>query len=462
MFDSILDEAANASVFDRQMRHRSTPLIGSLTPIAGFPRKLGVYKIQASRFWQVRCWVNGRFVKRSTRSENIQVAKHYARQFFAEVMTESPHQSGIPRQPQYMLLHGRSHGIEPPNRTLSIGTASERARATPASQSFAFFASQLCVNEAARVQRGDLAHGSLQILHNRLDRWILPRWGGLPATEVDHQQLMAFVNELSREHSSTTVSQYLIIVRKVLSLAMSLGHLDALPAFPKVKNQTQSRGGFTPSEYWRLLRTSREMEGLMPDQHATELRKQFGIRSSERELPKDLTWVIRFMVNSFIRPGDLKFLRHKHIEVIRSQQTYLRLTLPPTKKHDKPIVTLAPAVHVYEALCRRQSPLGAANSDDYVFLPHLKDREYAHRVLAFHFNQVLSQAKLKAGPAGQARSLYSLRHSSITFRLLYGSGIDLLTLARNARTSVDMISKHYASTVTAEQNIGLLQSRRTH
>jgi hypothetical protein len=57
--------------------------------------------------------------------------------------------------------------------------------------------------------------------------------------------------------------------------------------------------------------------------------------------------------------------------------------------------------------------------------------------------------------------LYSLRHSSITFRLLYGQGIDLLTLARNARTSVDMINQHYASTVTGEQNIGMLQSRRS-
>jgi hypothetical protein len=45
--------------------------------------------------------------------------------------------------------------------------------------------------------------------------------------------------------------------------------------------------------------------------------------------------------------------------------------------------------------------------------------------------------------------------------LLYGQGIDLLTLARNARTSVDMINQHYASTVTGEQNIGMLQSRRT-
>jgi hypothetical protein len=37
----------------------------------------------------------------------------------------------------------------------------------------------------------------------------------------------------------------------------------------------------------------------------------------------------------------------------------------------------------------------------------------------------------------------------------------LLTLARNARTSVDVINTHYASTVTGEQNIALLQSRRT-
>jgi hypothetical protein len=56
--------------------------------------------------------------------------------------------------------------------------------------------------------------------------------------------------------------------------------------------------------------------------------------------------------------------------------------------------------------------------------------------------------------------MYCLRHTAITFRLLYGRGIDLLTLARNARTSVQMIEKFYASQLTAEMNINLLQSRR--
>jgi hypothetical protein len=49
----------------------------------------------------------------------------------------------------------------------------------------------------------------------------------------------------------------------------------------------------------------------------------------------------------------------------------------------------------------------------------------------------------------------------MTFRLLYGGNIDLLTLAKNARTSVEMIERFYASNLTAEMNIDLLQGKRT-
>jgi len=179
-------------------------------------------------------------------------------------------------------------------------------------------------------------------------------------------------------------------------------------------------------------------------------------------MPPDVAWAIVFMVNSFIRPSDLWTLKHKHVEVLRGQNTYLRLTLPETKKHDKPIVTLQPAVRIYEQISKHYAALGLANPDDYLFLPHLHDRSYANSVLSLHFNWVLADTGLKHGVNGQPRTLYSLRHSAITFRLLYGQGIDLLTLARNARTSVDVINNHYASTVTGEQNIGLLQSRRNN
>jgi integrase len=76
------------------------------------------------------------------------------------------------------------------------------------------------------------------------------------------------------------------------------------------------------------------------------------------------------------------------------------------------------------------------------------------------FGRILDATGLRTGSKGQRRTLYSLRHSAITFRLLYGQGIDLLTLARNARTSLEMVDRFYASELSAEMNVAMLHSRR--
>jgi hypothetical protein len=49
---------------------------------------------------------------------------------------------------------------------------------------------------------------------------------------------------------------------------------------------------------------------------------------------------------------------------------------------------------------------------------------------------------LKTDRQGNNRTLYSLRHSYISFRLLEGA--DIYQIAKNCRTSVEMIEKHYA------------------
>jgi hypothetical protein len=162
-----------------------------------------------------------------------------------------------------------------------------------------------------------------------------------------------------------------------------------------------------------------------------------------------------------MRPRDVIHIQHKHVEIIRQENTYLRLTLPETKRHKAQIVTLRPAVRVYEKLKKHMDVIGLASQEDYLFLPQLKNRKIVGPLLASHFNKILSESNLKTGPLGQSRSLYSLRHTAIMFRLLYGQGIDLLTLARNSRTSVQMIEQFYASNLTAEMNIQLLQSKRT-
>ena len=98
-----------------------------------------------------------------------------------------------------------------------------------------------------------------------------------------------------------------------------------------------------------------------------------------------------------------------------------------------------------------------------MFLPEEKDRDHALAVFNFWLKWIMREAGLPLRvQLQQERTLYCLRHTAIMFRLLYDQSIDMLTLARNARTSVEKIEKFYASTLTGEMNVGMLQSRRTH
>ena len=77
------------------------------------------------------------------------------------------------------------------------------------------------------------------------------------------------------------------------------------------------------------------------------------------------------------------------------------------------------------------------------------------------FDHILDIADLKNTPTGAPRTLYSCRHSAIMFRLTMGKSIDLLTLARNARTSVSMIERFYAKPLQGEMNIDIQSMKRS-
>jgi len=450
MLDRFTNAAMNDATYGAASRERTVPIPQTITPVPGYPRKLVVFKIAASRFWQVRCWIAGKTYKRSTQSQSLRVAQSFARTFYEQLLAQS-HGFGLTAM-QGVVLHDSSLPI--------VQQRDDQASPVP-QDTFAALAAQMFSAEQARVERGEFTRGSLMVLRNRLDSHLLPRWGTLPMTAIGYREIMEFVDFMSQAKSSTTISQYIVAIRKVFHHAVRVGALDKLPEFPKVKIKTASRGAFTPTEYWRILRTARRLRGKPHPDSKRALRKSYKLVYSDYCMPPDVAWAVGFMANSFIRPSDLKTLKHRHVEVVRGKNTYLRLTLPETKKHDAPIVTLFPAVRIYRQIVKYQQPRGKANPNDYLFLPELRDRNYALNVLSLMFNWVLTVTGCKENAHGQPRSLYSLRHSAITFRLLYGQGIDLLTLARNARTSVEVINNHYASTVSGEQNIALLQSRRS-
>ena len=63
------------------------------------------------------------------------------------------------------------------------------------------------------------------------------------------------------------------------------------------------------------------------------------------------------------------------------------------------------------------------------------------------FRNLMTAANLDTDRHGNARTLYSLRHTYATFRLLYG-GTDVYLLSRNMGTSVNMIEQHYGHVST--------------
>jgi hypothetical protein len=398
---------------------RTVPIPDSLTSVRGYPDKLKIYRIEASAFWQVRCFENGKTIKLSTKTTDKQEAIEFAKATYNRI------------------LHAQATG-----KALTQGTR------------FDICTSKMLEAQKSRVERGELSKMAHDNDIYMLNKRILPEFGAMELASISYATLQDFVDKLGALAPSS-IQRHLGIINKVMEYALHRQLLLALPHFPTIKKKDEPRGWFPDAQYRALIARATELVGTSEKVQATKAGAPRTLKFTA-DLPK----MIQFMVNSFIRPTDLKNMQHKHVEIVRSEQVYLRLTLPESKGKDAPIVTMAEAVTVYEQLKLTYAEESLAEPDDYVFMPQYRNRDTALRELQHQFNYLLDDLGFKTGPQGEARTIYSLRHTSIMYRLLDGDKIDLLTLARNARTSVEMIERFYASKLTGEQNIDMIQSDR--
>ena len=436
---------------DSHERHRTVPLQETLTRIPGYPSKLVIFKIPASSYWWVRYYANQRIFKRTTKTEVKRDALEAAKRFYDDIN---------------LRLHNGS--IDAP---LDYNPAQV--------MTFAGAARLLIESEEGKYKRGQLTKISFENMQLRLNKHVLPFFGQVDVNMINYKMLDSFLQHLSGAGnglSVSTISAYMGLVRKVLIHAARHSFIKHVPEFPNVGVEDKPRGWFAVPEYklitskakkladqtveWRKDALTGESYFCMPG----EARRGDDKMVRRVYMTRDLADLIVFMVNSYIRPTDVKNMQHGHVHVIDKEYTYLRLALPPSKGHSYPITTMPWAVRVYERLCGRrlkeQGSEAALPANEYVFMPDAPSREDAMKKLQRQFEVVLDMTGLRYSNTGEIRSLYSLRHSSIMFRLLYGRAIDTLTLARNARTSPEMIDRFYAAPLQGEMNIEMLQSRR--
>ncbi len=141
---------------------------------------------------------------------------------------------------------------------------------------------------------------------------------------------------------------------------------------------------------------------------------------------------------------------------------YLLLSVTKSKTVNRDSATMPFAVDVYERLLARHKANGFGKPDDYVFFPEFQNREYALQTIRRQFEYLLERTGLKEDARGRGRTLYSLRHTALMFRLLKGDNVDIFLLARNALTSVDQLERFYLSHVESRTKIENLQSMRAH
>lgn len=403
--------------------------------VEGLPEKLKIFRIAGSKYWQVRIFSHGRYIGKSLKTTDVHEAHVLAKNFYDElVMRGQVDVLAVPEGDALLIMRKNQYLLHD-------------------------LIEEILQSELERVARDEIKKESWLMTKIRLEGLIFDFLRLKPLRSINTKTVQDFVQFLTEKNlAGSTILGYLAHFRKLLKLLFVRGVISQMPLFPPVKLQLNSRGAFTVTEYKLILQKSKELTRTTYTDWPPG--KRIWIHASYHTMPIEMNGLIRFMVYTFVRPGDVRQLQHKHIEIIKGQFNYLRLTLPEVKRHKAPIVSLPPAVRIYERMLARQRAQGFGRPDDYVFFPEELNRRRMLDIIGWLFNWILKDLGIKQGPHGAMRSLYSLRHTAITFRLIFGGNIDLLTLARNARTSVEMIEKFYASTLSAEMNIALLHGKR--
>ena len=391
-------------------KHRTVPIKDTISRISGYPDKLVIFKLEASSYWWVRYYTQKKILKKSTKTTSRQEAIAFAKEFYENI-----------------LLRERN--------LLPLGS----------SPSFERCANELIAEQQQKINRGEL---NIKLNENDtavLNKHLLPFFRQMDIRSITYKHINNYLDACTKHNlSPSTLKKHTNLISKILKLALRENIIDRMPLIPSIKLDDSPRGWFSVKEYDLLKKTASKMgeEGVVVRGHP---------------ITKEMVYLITFMTNTFLRPSDLKHLKHRNIEIVKNENSYLRITTESSKTVNHPIVSMEAAIGIYEDICNLRS---AVKVDDYVFFPEILNRDFALTTISRLFNEILNKANLKNAPHGEPRTLYSLRHTSIMLRLTKGDHIDLLTLARNARTSVDMIERFYAKPLSAEMNVDKLQSMR--
>ncbi|BEI33204.1 hypothetical protein PHIN5_05720 [Polynucleobacter sp. HIN5] len=348
------------------------------------------------------------------------------------------------------------------------------------SRSFAVLANALVVHEKTTAKKSLYLNDK-----GKVEGFLIPHFGVKNIDEIEYGDLVEMMEELNKKDlAPATKKHYLSLMSKIFKYAVQEGVLKVIPQFPKITGRLKTkekRDYFTKGEYTSLNKVC--------DRLAKE-----GVKVRGVPITEEMRLLNKFMVNSFLRPTDIKVLKHKHITKKNGKDehgddvSWLALRHPATKTTAYEVQAMPSSVEIYDELVQfrkadHKAKLEAAQAitgkdkygkdkrtkalaelegspyldpDDYVFFPNYKNRTTMMGTWGRLFRKVIEESQLET-KTGKNLQLYSLRHTSIMYRLMFGN-VDTLLLAKNARTSQGVIEQFYGAHLTTDQGRKQLHS----
>jgi integrase len=368
---------------------------------------LHLYKRENSSHWQCSTYLAGKNRRVTTREESLERAKDFAEDW-------------------YLRLKDSSRRGEI-NNEKSFQHAADQ-----------FLREYEIITEGQRNPQYVQGHG------RRLRMYLLPFFGKFGLSQVTAGQLQEYrihrkeraMTERGKPAAHNTLHQEIVTLRQVLKTATRHGWLQHLPylAEPyKMSGKIAHRAWFSPEEYKKLYEATRR--------RARNPKKKRYAWESEQ-----LHDYVLFMANTGLRPDEAARLEYRDVKIVKDDatgETILEIEVRG-KRGVGYCKSTNGAVVPFQRLMKRNKP----QETDRIF-------PKTHREL---FNAILDEEKLKFDREGNRRTAYSLRHTYVCLRLMEGA--DIYQIAKNCRTSVEMIEKYYASHIKTRLDAAAINVRR--
>ena len=409
--------------------------------------KVQLYRRGESRIWQCAASVGGKQRRATTKRDSVSLATEFAEDW-------------------YLALRGKDHaGI----------LLSEKSFAQAAEQ---FLREYEIITEGERSKKWTEGH------EIRLRVHLLPFFGELGVSKVSAGKVQDYrihrmtsrlePNPHSRSNrplvdkppSRSTLHNEIVTLRQVLKTAIRQGWLKYLPDLSapyRTQGKIVHRPWFSPAEYKQLYEATRAYA-----------REPF--HDCHKWNAEQVHDYVLFLANTGLRPDEAKNLQHRDVAIVEDEatgETILEIEVRG-KRGIGFCKSMPSAVRPYERLLGRAKPVQAESrregqrrrreglpsySEDPppVEYPEPTDPVFPGNHVRL-FNGVLARAKLKRDRDEKSRTAYSLRHTYICMRLMEGA--DIYQIAKNCRTSVEMIEKFYAAHIKSTLDAASINVRR--